>query len=222
MRADLHNRRTTLYGVARLIIAAALAAILASGAAPLGSASSGHLCAMACCAGQPPHEAGTCTHGSCQVSFAAHESPAPPEEPEELCGAQKPHSERRHAAHTQHAPPANAEDVSSSAHHQHHAQSGSHARADSAAHEHTRRGDSRQPPFFNASVLDKPCPPDCGAATSVSSSQSRPRDSAAVSHADRPRPPSGPRLRQTSYHSAGELDALCRRSRPRGPPASFS
>jgi hypothetical protein len=217
MRADLHNRRVTLYGVARIIIAAALAVALVSGAAPLGTASAGHLCAMACCAGQPPHEAGSCTHGSCQVSFPTHETPAPPEEPEELCGALQPPNERHHAARTQHAPPTNAEDVSSSSpHHQHHAQ------ADSAAHEHSPRGDARQPPFFNARVLDKPCPPDCGAATSVSSSQSRPRDSAAVSHADRARPPSGPRLRQTSYHCAGELDALCRRSRPRGPPPSFS
>ena len=214
MRADLHNGRVTLYGVARIITAAALAVVLVSGAAPLGSASAGHLCAMACCAGQPPHEAGSCTHGSCRVSFSTHESPAPPEEPEELCGALQPRSEHHRAAHT---PTAHAEDVSSSA--SHHRQ---RARADTAARGHSHRGDSRQPPFFNASVLDKPCPPDCGAATSVYSSQNRPRESAAVSHADRARPPSGPRLRQTSYHSAGELDALCRRSRPRGPPASFS
>jgi hypothetical protein len=219
MRADLHDRRMTLYGVARIIIAAALAVALVSGAAPLGSASAGHLCAMACCAGQPPHEAGSCTHGSCQVSFSVPEPPPPPEEQEELCGAPQPRSEQHHAArttHAPHAPPANVEDVSPAAHHRHHAQ------ADSAAREHSHGGDSRQPPFFNASVLDRPCPPDCGAATSVYSSQSRPRDSAAVSHADRARPPSGPRLRQTSYHSAGELDALCRRSRPRGPPPSFS
>ena len=87
---------------------------------------------------------------------------------------------------------------------------------------HQVRERDSQSSAFQTSSLTKPCQPDCGAGTFTSSSQSRPRDSGAISHADKPRPPSSGRLDRSSFNRANALDTLCRRSRPRGPPITFS
>ncbi len=85
LHVNLHAKRLTLILVPRVIIAAMLALALGSEFAPLGVMSSGHLCQMACCADEAPHEAGSCTHGSCQVKVPIRR-PTPPKERNELCG----------------------------------------------------------------------------------------------------------------------------------------
>jgi hypothetical protein len=214
MRLNLRTRRLTPTVVARIVIAAVLALALLSGVVPLGF-TSGRLCQMACCAGMAPHAAGSCSHGSCHIDLSIHK-PTPPKQQEEPCGAHKPEALAQHGGmHAQEAPPPIEEDSSATAH-QHAQQTGS------SGQEQARKGRSQQTTNVAASMLTKPCPPDCGAGICSYSSQSRPRGSAALSHAGRPRPPSSLCLRQTSYNPAKELGMLCRRSRPRGPPLSFS
>lgn len=47
--------------IARIILAAALVVVVLAGAVPPGSFASSHECGMACCAGKPAHEAGSCS-----------------------------------------------------------------------------------------------------------------------------------------------------------------
>lgn len=205
--------------IARILIAATLTVALVSGITPLGSMSSGSLCTMSCCAGEAPHEAGSCTHGSCNVNFASSKPLPPPSPPivqEELCRATKPLMTQHGDMHAHDAPAPANEDLST-ADHQHHQPADSLVPQDQSP-----QNKSRQLTNIAASVLTKPCPPDCGAGTFSYSSQTRPRDSASVSYADKPRPPSILRLRRIPDNVAKSLEALRRRSRPRGPPISFS
>lgn len=67
-------------------------------------------------------------------------------------------------------------------------------------------------------VFTTPCAPDCGAGAGGFANQNRPRDAGAGTYADRPRPPSVLRPSQSFAHPTQTHAALCRRSRPRGPP----
>ena len=201
--------------VARILIAATLTIALVSGSAPFGLTSSGHLCMMSCCAGKAPHEAGSCMHGSCHVDFLAAKTASHPTEQEEHCGATKPRMAQHGEMHMPDAPAPAVQDLSAAVHRH-------HQPPDSLAQEQSPQNSSQPAPTIAVSMLTKPCPPDCGAGICSNSSQSRSRGSAALSHAGRPRPPSSLCLRQASYNPAKELDMLCRRSRPRGPPLSFS
>lgn len=212
MRVNLYTRRFRPMLVARILIAATLTVALVSGIAPLGLSSSEALCTMSCCAGKAPHKAGTCTHGTCEVDFSAQQPQKPSVEKEEHCGAGKSLTTQHGDMHG-HDAPSPSKDKSARAGHQHH-QTGS------LAQEQLPKSSSQQATSVIASMLTKPCPPNCGAGICSYSSQSRPRDSAALSDAGRPRPPSSLSLRQTSYNPAKGLDVLCRRSRPRGPPIS--
>lgn len=215
MQVDLRTRRFSPTLVARILIAATLVAALVSGTVPFGLTSSGHLCTMECCAGKPPHEAGSCMHGSCEVNFSVFKSPVPPKEQEEHCGASKPKATEHARMHTQDSPAPNKED-SSVADHRHDLQ------VDSSEQERARKSNSQQTTSVAASMLTKPCPPDCGAGTLNYSSPSRPREAAALSYANKPRPPSSILIRSSSDNIFKTLEALYRRSPPRGPPASFS
>ena len=194
---------------------ATLTFALVSGIAPLGQTSSGHLCMMACCAGKPPHEAGLCRDGSCHIKLPIRRPPPPPKERGELYGARKPRTACHSATRIQDAPSPRGEDFPP-ADHQH------NRSVESSAQEQSQRDGSRQTTIVAASMLTRQCPPDCRAVTFSYSSQSRRRDSTATSDAERPRPPSDLRLRHTSHNPAKELDALCGRERPRGPPLSSS
>ena len=215
MRVNLRIGRFTPTLVARIVIVATLTFALVSGIAPLGQTSSGHLCTMACCAGKPPHEAGSCMHGSCHIELPIRRPSPPPKEREKLYGAHKPQTACHSAMRMQDAPSPPGEDFSP-ADHQH------NQSVASSAQEQSQRDRSRQTTIIAASMLTRQCPPDCRAVTFSYSSQNRRRDSTAISDAERPRPPSGLRLRHTSHNSAKELDALCGRERPRGPPLSYS
>jgi hypothetical protein len=210
MQLDLRTGSFKLTLVARILIAATLTLAILSSIAPPGLTSSRHFCTMACCAGKPLHEA-----GSCQANLSLRK-PTPPKEQEELCETHNPQMGQHGSMHMQDAPAPSDEESSSLVHlHQ--------QLIDSLAQEEqSKQNSSQQTTSIAASMLTRPCPPDCGAGTFSSSSQSRPRDSAAVAYADRPRPPSSLRLSHPSDNPAKELADLFRRSRPRGPPLSFS
>jgi hypothetical protein len=210
MPVNLRTGRLRPTLVARILIAATLTVALVSGIAPFGLTASVHLCTMSCCAGKAPHEA-----GSCHANFSVSKPPSPSKEQEEHCGTTVPQMAQHGEMNMQDAPSPIEEDLST-------ADYQPHLPADSLAHEQSPQNNSQQATNINASVLTKPCPSDCGTRIFSYSSQSRPRDSASLSYADKPRPPSSPRLQRTSDNVDKALDALCRRSRPRGPPLSFS
>jgi hypothetical protein len=210
----LRTGRLTPTLIARIMIVAMLAFALVSGIVHPGVASSGHLCTMACCAGKPPHEAGSCMQGACHAHLSIRKPPVSKEQAE-VCDGHNPQMAQHEAMQTQDAPAPFEETVSRSDHlHQ--------QPFDSLAREPSQQDDPPKTNAADASMLMKQCSPDCGAGTLSGSSQSRPRSSVAISEADRPRPPSRARLPHTSDNPAKELEALCQRSRPRGPPRSFS
>ena len=191
--------------VARTILAALLLLTLLSASLPLTTIPSGPTCTLACCAGRAPHAAGSCMNGSCHafligrpksstihVHLAVHES-------ERLFGL--PRSTARNSMVLLR---------------------GSTALTLAAFSGRLRGSRTEDAASVSTSTLGKPCQPDCGAGAFSSSSQSRRRDSSAVSYADKPRPPSTARLEHSSFSHTKALDALCRRSRPRGPPISSS
>ena len=82
------KKKSSISLVLRAILATPLLlALLASGIA-ISNASGTHLCQMTCCIGMAPHEAGSCSHSSCEVDL----QPQAPVEVEQLCGAPRLHS----------------------------------------------------------------------------------------------------------------------------------
>jgi len=191
--------------VARTILAALLLLTLLSASLPLTTIASGPTCKLACCAGRAPHAAGSCMNGSCHAFLMGRAKTSkihlqfPVHESEQLCGLRR-RTTRNSVVSLR----------------------GSIALTLAASSERSRG--SRTPGAANVSTstLGKPCQPDCGTGALSSSSQSRPRDSGATSYADKPRPPSTARHEHSLFSHAKALDALCRRSRPRGPPISSS
>ena len=191
--------------VARTILAALLLLTLLSASLPPTAIASSPMCHLACCAGRAPHAAGSCMNGSCHAFLMGRAKTSkihlqlPVHESEQLCGLRR--STTRNSV------------VSLR---------GSTARTLAASFERSRGGRAPDAASVSTSTVGKPCQPDCGTGTFSSSSQSRPRDSGAISYADKPRPLSTARHEHSSFNRAKTLDALCRRSRPRGPPISSS
>jgi len=71
---------------------------------------------------------------------------------------------------------------------------------------------------LEASMLVRPCQPDCGAATLTSVSQRRPRETAALSFANRTRPPSALSSLTTQTTFAHPRQPLRSQASPRAPP----
>jgi hypothetical protein len=191
--------------VARVILGAILLLSILWANLPTAALASGPMCNLACCAGKAPHAAGSCMNGSCHAFLKGRaKSPKihlhlPVHESEQLCGL--PRKTTRNSVVLLR---------------------GSAAPTVAASSERSRGSHSPDTASVSTSTLGKPCRRDCGTGTFTSSSQSRARDSGAVSYADKPRPPSTARHEHSSFSRAQALDALCRRSRPRGPPISSS
>lgn len=84
----LTSARIKLTFLPRIVVAVVLVLALLSGIAPFKSASAGNFCTMACCAGVPPHAA-----GSCHMEMPGAGKLTPESTPEalsdELCGLPK-------------------------------------------------------------------------------------------------------------------------------------
>jgi len=190
--------------VARTILAALLLLMLLSASLPLTVIASGPTCTLACCAGRPPHAAGSCMDGSCHAFLGGRKTSKihlhlPVHESEQLCGLQRITTGSSLVSLR-----------------------GSSALTFAASSKQSHGSRARDEASVSISTMGKPCQPDCGTGTFSSSSQGRPRDSAATSYADKPRPPSTEGREHSSFSRAQALDASCRRSRPRGPPISAS
>lgn len=186
--------------IARVILGASLLLSILSVNIPTAVVASGPMCTLACCAGRAPHAAGSCMNGSChaflngRVKTSHIHRELPVQQSEQLCGL--PRTIARTTARL----------LSSS--------------STLTVGDHFKQ--SGEAASLSTGMLGKPCQQDCGAGTLSSSGQSRPRDTGAISYADKPRPPSTARHDHSSFSRAQALDTLCRRSRPRGPPISSS
>jgi hypothetical protein len=202
---QVRNSCSTVIRISRVIIGSTLLLSVLWSNIPSSVLASGQLCTLACCAGRTPHAAGSCMNGSCHAFLKGRPKTPhihrqlPVRQSEQLCGI------RRITARTTGAL---LRDSTTS--------------ALAATPVRSRGSYPAEAARISATALSKPCNSDCGAGTFGSSSQSRPRDSNATSYADKPRPPSTARLEQSSLNIAKSSDALCRRSRPRGPPTSSS
>ena len=215
--------RLLIFSAARAVAALLLALALLPGASILRAASSPekHLCAMPCCAGKAPHEAGSCAH-----AFADHRHD------------DDAHDETGDASTANHEPAGDAQ--SATAHDEHaHASPSALTQAKPDTHDTHDTRDThdthvavvhesagahptprvKRPASLKASV-GRPCDPECRAGGGVSTQRRPSRDGAATSPVARlhlpvfilsasfvfrPLPPSSERRRQT---------------RPRAPPPS--
>ena len=171
---------------------------------PTAALASGPMCHLACCSSRAPHAAGSCVNGSCHAFLMGRPKTSkihlqlPVHESEQLCGLRR-RTTRNSVVSLRGPTTFTLLSFSERSH---------GSRAPDAA-------------SVSTSTLGKPCPPDYGTGAFSPSSQSRTRDTGAISYADKPRP-STARHEHSSFSRAKTLDALCRRSRPRGPPISSS
>lgn len=205
LKLNRQSSGSTVMRVARVILGATILLSILWANIPTAALASGPMCNLACCAGRAPHAAGSCMNGSChaflrgRVKTSHIHRQLPVQQSEQLCGL--PRTIARTTARLLR-------------------KSSTLTLGDSSGQSHGSRAHEAE--SLSMSTLGKPCQPDCGAGTFTSSSQSRPRDTGAISYADKPRPPSSSRFELSSFNRAKTLDALCRRSRPRGPPITSS
>ena len=203
------NRKAILRAIASTVMMLSLVA----SSTPISalSLSPTHVCTLACCAGRPPHEAGSCLHGACAVHLPiSHRSVKAESEP--LCGI-----------HTLMARQGNAERILRTSAR---SRGGDRRRLALAAGSGSEQSSTTSVPgnatSLAAASLTRPCLPECGAATVGSANQNRPREAAALCFANRARPPSDSSLltaRFTPTHSSARLHRQCG---PRGPPIPVS
>jgi hypothetical protein len=211
------TKQTRLRFLSRLIVAAVLLLALLSGVAPLGSASAGHLCTMECCAGLPPHAAGSCHMGLSspgETKQLEHDQSEHCGLAEADTGAIKGVSAGVMGMKTSAAPTLDLDGVTIDA--------SEHCAKNSQAEEAgPSTTDSARPPSVSVRSFSKPCPPECG--TGALSSGVRPaRQAAALAHNVRPRPPTAAGKFYFSRQNSLIDSAYYRQVRPRGPPLSFS
>ncbi|HKR60994.1 MAG TPA: hypothetical protein VJS64_14840 [Pyrinomonadaceae bacterium] len=194
--------------MSRAILAATLLLGLLASAFPLVTVASGPMCELACCAGRAPHAAGSCMNGSCQAFlnstpetvYVNHEEQ--PEPAEQLCGLSQ-------LSMTPTRIPL-IETIT--------VDDGSGIERD---HSETSNHSSNQASIATT-AFQQPCQPECGSCASGFARSNQQRNSAALAYADRPRPPSRGRPRNTDYGLTQTRSALGRRGAPRGPPGPVS
>jgi hypothetical protein len=214
--------QTKLRLLSRLIVAVALVLALLSGIAPLSSASAGHLCAMECCAGLPPHAAGSCHMGLSspgETKELQHDQAEHCGLAEADTGAIKGISAGVMGMKTSAVPTLDLDSVTIDA--SEHCAKNSQAEEAGPATTDSPRLPSVNAQSFSAQSFSKPCPPECG--TGALSSGVRPaRQAAALAYNVRPRPPTAAGKFYFSRQNFSIDSAYRKQVRPRGPPLSFS
>lgn len=199
---------TNARAVARALMAAALALVVAAGTVPSGSALSAHGCSMPCCKGADGMP-GDCKGGSCPVSHFAEAEAAP----------SKPF-DADHSGHT--GGEASSPDSAEGAHYAEPGHASSHAHDAHGVEQSTHAGVSPRNTSTSSPVasaaLSKPCPPDCGGLPTSSTQLRRGRDEAALSYKHRPRPPGGKALPRAAFGVTKNSSVLRRQYPPRAPP----
>jgi hypothetical protein len=201
---------------ARTTLAITILLTLVAGSIVLPAAASGPLCALACCAGRAPHEAGSCMHGSCQAGGTT------------LNAASK---SKRHSHHHEEQQ-AQESDASASRL----AFAGIAASVGGSDMENVPTIDAaddggRQPSDVaenttirsevSATVLSKPCQPDCGACASSFAAPKRSRNAATLPGSNHSHLPSLLKFAGSRRVLPRAHLAFGRPYIPRGPPLRF-
>ena len=209
MRYRLRTLPVLRRHAARCFVAAILILVLLSGVAPFNTLSAAALCTMDCCAGLAPHAAGSC-HMSMSAGARvadAHKSCETTEASDGVTGGVMGMVDSHSSF--------DAVTIDASEH------CNKKPSADGARVPSSTEKTPVQP-GLSAQSFTKPCPPECGTGVVSFAQLQRGRDTAALAHAMRPRPPTIGRQRahiETNFLTA---TAPHKRVRPRGPPSSFS
>lgn len=183
--------------IATSLLAVVLSLAFLGGSLQLAQSASGSLCTLTCCAGRAPHAAGSCMNGSCRAALktSRHDhAHIYHQTSDQFCGVGRVARRKAPVLRVNPSSYKNAQGQSNQ---------GSH-------------------PSTIVAGITKPCDPTCGAGISISSTQTRPRETAAGVFADRPRPPTQSQRPGASFTFKEILNGFWRERSPRGPPASFS
>jgi hypothetical protein len=205
---------------ARIILAVAMLLTLVAGSIVLPAVASGPLCALACCAGRAPHAAGSCLHGSCQAGNGT------PNSASKSRGHSHQHHEKHQAQESDRGDaPSGFAGVTASV-------GGSDMENVPTVDANTDGG--KQPGTsdlaesttirseVSATVLSKPCPPDCGACASSFAAPKRSRNTATLSGSNRTHRPSLLKFAYSRRLLQNAHSAFGRQYVPRGPPLCIS
>ena len=208
---------------ARATLAATLLLMLVAGSIVWPAAASGPLCTLACCASRAPHTAGSCMRGSCKAGASANNPTS-----KTLHQSHHHHEQQAQESDPYHSPQAFAEATASAG--------GSEmgdvptieatpyeASADAGGPADTIGvGRNSDHSAMSATVMSRPCPPDCGACVSGFAAPKRSRDHATLAPSNHSLPGSSVKLAGGKYHLTRARPALGRQCVPRGPPLVFS
>lgn len=214
-----NSARIKLAILPRIVVAVVLVLALLSGIAPFKSASAGNLCTMTCCAGLPPHSAGSC-HMEMPAPGKLSQETTPEPESDKLCGLREPETgapadvaagaiginDNAESSLNLDAVTVDASD---------------HCQVNSQTEEDAQpAADSNQAANIAAHSFARPCPPECGSGATGSGVR-RPPDAATLVQNARPR---STFVRKYPRHSHDSLFvSVCgEQVRPRGPPLCFS
>lgn len=214
--------QTKLGFLRRIIVAVVLVLALLSGLLPFGYAAAGHLCTMECCAGLPPHVA-----GSCHMSMSSHGKTGESEPEQDLdkhCGLPQVDNgaiegndvdagvmgmtDSTHSS-------MDLDDVTVDA--------SDHCNTDSQSEDLNVPSHNHSPQSASIATqfLSKPCPAECGTGA-LSSGVRRSGDSVAIAYHGRSQPP-GPGRKYQHFNGNILITSSYRTQlRPRGPPLSFA
>ena len=187
--------------IARSVLAAALSLAFFGGSFQLAQSASGSLCTLTCCAGRAPHAAGSCMNGSCRavLKISRHDhAHVYNQTSDQFCGVERIATRKSSLLRL------------------------TVSRDLSSANDAQDRSKQNTNPATTVAGVTKPCDPTCGAGLSMSSTQTRSRDSAATAFADKPRPPTQSQIPGASFTFKKILNGFWRERSPRGPPSSFS
>ncbi|HEX8652956.1 MAG TPA: hypothetical protein VF708_19225 [Pyrinomonadaceae bacterium] len=196
----------------RFVVAAILMLALLSGLAPSSASSSSSspstLCTMACCAGKPPHEAGSCASViACHVNLKTG-SKRPRLESTTIDGTGGESTPHHHVM--MHVPDVPLSDAASYGHLQ--------GKAHHPSHHDAHQNAPGRKRVVTATILSGGCRQDCGAGVFSSSGEGRQRDPAHLSHAGQPRPFSKARPSLSERNLDRTLNVLRGKLIPRAPP----
>jgi hypothetical protein len=190
-----------LRSITRSFLAAALSLAFFGGSFQLAQSASGSLCTLTCCAGRTPHAAGSCMNGSCRapIKIGQHDhAHASHPTSDKFCGVERAATRKGSLSRR------------------------TLSRDLSPANDARDQSKQSTNPAATVAGVTKPCDPTCGGGMSISSTQIRPRQSAATSFADKPRPPTQSQRFEASFKFIKSLNGFWRARSPRGPPSSFS
>ena len=183
--------------IARSVLAAVLSLAFFGGSFQLARSASGSLCTLTCCAGRAPHAAGSCMNGSCRAALRSvprDHAHVYNHTSDQFCGVERISTRKSSLLRL-----AVTRDLS-------------------AAKDAQGQSQQSANPATTVAGVTKPCDPTCGGGMSTSSTQNRPRESAATAFADKPRPPTQSQILEASCACKKILNGFWRERCPRGPP----